>query len=360
MECVEIDPSFWAGKRVLLTGHTGFKGTWLSLWLQGLRVRLGGYALAPPTQPNMFETTDAAKRMLSVDGDVRDLDRLRRFIDEFRPEFVFHMAAQSLVRQSYEDPEITYSTNVMGTVHLLDAVRPVHEVKAVVNITSDKCYANRDWFWGYRESDIQGGHDPYSSSKGCAELVTTAFRSSFFNPKHYSEHGIAIATARSGNVLGGGDWAPDRLVPDIVRAFSQGQAVTIRNPDAVRPWQHVLEPLAGYLMLAQQLYLEGPTFGEAWNFGPDDDDVRTAGWVAQQISSRWGHGSVRYDTEYDPLYEASYLKLDCSKARARLGWRPRWNLERALDETVSWYKCYNAAEDMRTVSLRQIQTYLAS
>lgn len=359
LDRVDIEPSFWAGKRILITGHTGFKGSWLSLWLQELGCRVAGYALSPPTRPSMFEVVGIADGMVSVEGDVRDTERLRRLFQEFRPELVFHMAAQSLVRQSYCDPETTFSTNVMGTVHVLEAARAVGETKAVVNITSDKCYANHEWLWGYRETDAMGGRDPYSASKGCAELVTSAFRESFLDSKRYPGHHTVLATARSGNVVGGGDWSPDRLVPDVVRAFSRGEAASIRNPDAVRPWQHVLEPLYGYLMLAQAMYLEGPEFGEAWNFGPNDDDTRTVGWLAHRMGSRWDQ-EVVHDTGHDSLHEANHLKLDCSKAKSRLGWRPRWNIERALDETLSWYEYYRASEDMRSITLHQIQDYLSS
>lgn len=352
-----MNPSFWSGKRVLLTGHTGFKGSWLSLWLQGLGVDLAGYALSPPTKPSLFEIARVGTGMRSTIGDVRDRAGLASVIANFRPEIVIHMAAQPLVRLSYQEPVETYATNVMGTVHLLDAIRQVGGVRAIVNVTSDKCYENREWVWGYRENEPMGGFDPYSNSKGCAELATAAFRSSFFHPDRYADHGTALASARAGNVIGGGDWASDRLVPDAINAFMDGRSVDIRNPGAIRPWQHVLEPLHGYLLLAEKLWLDGPAHAEAWNFGPQDADARPVQWVVEHLAQRWGEAARWTRDQSVHPHEANYLKLDCSKARAVLGWKPLWDIGRTLDEIVSWYKAFAAEEDMAAVTRQQIGSY---
>lgn len=354
-----MTPTFWTGKRVLITGHTGFKGGWLSLWLQQLGAEIVGYALEPPTQPSLFEVAQVGQGMESVLGDVRDPAHLQAIFSRHRPEIVFHLAAQALVRDSYQFPVETYATNVMGTVHLLEAVRQTGGVRVVVNITSDKCYENREWVWGYRETEPLGGYDPYSNSKGCAELVTSAYRNSFFNPADFQRHGVALASVRAGNVIGGGDWARDRLIPDIMRAFLAGQPVIIRNPHAIRPWQHVLEPLIGYLELAEQLWQHGPDYAEGWNFGPNDDDAKPVSWIVEYLAALWG-GQSRWvlDGGNHP-HEAHYLKLDCSKAKMRLGWRPRWNLEQALTRTVDWYSAYAGHKDMRAVTLGQISGYEA-
>jgi CDP-glucose 4,6-dehydratase len=354
-----MKPAFWRDKRVLLTGHTGFKGSWLSLWLQSLGAQVTGYALAPPTKPSLFEIAEVAQGMTSVIGDIRDLSRLQAVFVEHCPEIVIHMAAQPLVRYSYQNPVETYSTNVMGTVHLLEAVRNTPGVKAVVNITTDKCYENREWLWGYRENEPMGGFDPYSNSKGCAELVSAAYRSSFFNADSYAQHGIAIATVRAGNVIGGGDWAQDRLIPDILSAFEQGRKVDIRNPHAVRPWQHVMEPLSGYLTLAEQLFEHGPSFGESWNFGPNDEDARPVGWIVEQMAALWGGGAHwQIDTGEHP-HEAHYLKLDISKARSRLDWHPALRLQDALALIIDWSKQRQAGANMRQLTIAQLQTYQA-
>ena len=347
-----MNPIFWNGKRVLLTGHTGFKGGWLSLWLQSMSAHVVGYALSPPTNPSMFEVAEVGKGMTSVIGDILDLAKLQAVFAEHQTEIVIHMAAQPLVRYSYQNPVETYATNVMGTVHLLEAVRNTPGVKAVVNITTDKCYENREWAWGYRENEPLGGHDPYSNSKGCSELVTSAYRRSFFQ-----ENGIALASARAGNVIGGGDWAADRLIPDILRAFEQNQAVIIRNPYATRPWQHVLEPLSGYLTLAELLYTDGQACAEGWNFGPHDDDARPVQWIVEHMVSSWGNGaSWQLDGGEHP-HEANYLKLDNSKAKARLGWQPRWALSAALEKTTAWHHAYLAATDMHEFTMQQIANY---
>ena len=355
-----MNPAFWSGKRVLLTGHTGFKGSWLSLWLQSLGANVVGYALAPPTNPSLFDVADVGKGMESVLGDIRDLPKLKTVFDAHHPEIVIHMAAQPLVRYSYQNPVETYSTNVMGTVNLLEAVRKSPGVKAVVNITTDKCYENREWIWGYRENEPMGGFDPYSNSKGCAELVSAAYRSSFFNANNYAQHGIATATVRAGNVIGGGDWAQDRLIPDILAAFEQGRKVDIRNPHAIRPWQHVMEPLRGYLTLAEQLFEHGPSFGEGWNFGPNDEDAKPVGWIVEQMAMLWGQDAQWQNDAGEHPHEAHYLKLDISKARSRLNWHPALRLTDALALIVDWSRLRLAGADMREHTLRQLRGYQAT
>ena len=347
-----MTPTFWRSKRVFLSGHTGFKGSWLSLWLQSLGAEVTGYALAPPTTPNLFEVAKVANTMTSRIADIRDLSKLQKAMQDARPEVVIHMAAQPLVRLSYAEPVETYATNVMGTVHLLESVRHTPSIKAVVVVTTDKCYENKEWTWGYRENEPMGGHDPYSNSKGCAELATAAYRNSFFR-----QHGIAVATARAGNVIGGGDWAADRLVPDILRAFEQNQPVIIRNPRAIRPWQHVLEPLAGYLTLAERLYSDGQAYAEGWNFGPKDDDVRPVQWIVESLVRSWGNGaSWQQDGGVHP-HEANYLKLEISKAKVRLGWQPRWSLGTALEKITTWHQSWLAHDDMKKLCLAQMQQY---
>ena len=349
--------NFWRGKRVLMTGHTGFKGSWLSLWLQSMDAQVVGYALPPPTNPSLFEVAEVGKGMTSIIGDIRDLEKLRSVFSEHKPEIVIHMAAQPLVRYSYIEPVETYSTNVMGTVNLLEAVRSTPSIKAVVNITSDKCYENREWVWGYRENEAMGGYDPYSSSKGCAELVASAYRNSYFHPDKYQQHGVAIASARAGNVIGGGDWAGDRLIPDILRAIVQGAPVHIRSPHAIRPWQHVLEPLSGYLQLAQKLYTEGTAYAEGWNFGPNEEDAKPVQWIVEQLTTAWGEGaSWKLDGGEHP-HEAHYLKLDCSKAKTRLDWQPRWRLDETLEKIVEWHSDYQQGKNMHAATLKQIDTY---
>lgn len=356
-----MTPGFWQGKRVFLTGHTGFKGGWLSLWLKHLGAQVTGYALATPTSPNLYEVANVAGSLHSITGDIRDLAALQAAISAAQPEIVIHMAAQSLVRYSYANPVETYATNVMGTVHLLEAVRNTPGIKAVVNVTSDKCYENREWIWGYRENEAMGGYDPYSNSKGCAELVTAAYRSSFLNPADYAKHGVALATVRAGNVIGGGDWAADRLIPDIVRAVAAGHEVIIRSPDAVRPWQHVLEPLSGYLLLAEKLYQQGASYAEAWNFGPHEDDAKPVKWIVDAMVQSWGEGSsYRIDQQTANLHEAHYLKLDCSKARGKLGWQPRWGLAQAIEKICDWHKAHLAGADMQAMCLKQIKDYEAA
>lgn len=357
MSANAVDHGFWRGKRVFLTGHTGFKGGWISLWLQAMGASVTGFSLSPPTDPSLFDVATVWQGMESHIGDIRDYSELEKRMKVADPEIVIHMAAQPLVRQSYIDPVETYSTNVMGTVNVLQAIRKLPNVRAVLVITTDKCYENKEWLWGYRENEPLGGYDPYSNSKGCAELVTAAFRSSFFNPEQYASHGVAVASARAGNVIGGGDWARDRLIPDILRACSEGKSVVIRRPDAIRPWQHVLEPLRGYLKLAERLYAQGTAFAEGWNFGPRDDDARPVEWVVDKLVTIWGDGATwTLDKDAHP-HEATYLKLDISKARSRLNWTPALCLQDALSLTVDWAKAYRSGNDMRTFTQRQIIAY---
>lgn len=359
MEGLGMNPDFWRGKRVFLTGHTGFKGAWLSLWLQQMGAVLTGFALAPATSPNLFELAEVGRGMQSQIGDIRDLPALVEAMAAVQPEIVIHMAAQALVRLSYDTPVETYATNVMGTVHLLEAVRRVGGVKSVVVVTTDKCYENREWSWGYRENEAMGGYDPYSNSKGCAELVSAAYRSSYFNPSAHARHGVSVATARAGNVIGGGDWSRDRLIPDILRAFAEQQVVQIRSPEAIRPWQHVLEPLRGYLTLAQRLYEHGPVYAEGWNFGPNDADARPVKWVVSALASAWGDAAEWQVAAGEHPHEAHHLKLDISKARSQLNWHPQLTLSQALDLVVEWSRAQQAGADVRTLTLKQIAAYQA-
>ncbi|HEV2700310.1 MAG TPA: CDP-glucose 4,6-dehydratase [Steroidobacteraceae bacterium] len=351
----QVRPAFWQGKRVLLTGHTGFKGSWLSLWLQALGAQLRGVALAPPTSPSLFDEAQVAVGMEHRIADIRDRSAVQLQLLEFRPDIVIHMAAQSLVRRSYEQPIETYATNVMGTVHVLEAARQAGSVRAMINVTTDKCYENVERTAGYREDEPMGGHDPYSSSKGCVELLSSAWRRSFLR-----EAGIAMATARAGNVVGGGDWASDRLVPDILRALHSGQPVMIRSPDAVRPWQHVLEPLCGYLVLAERLFEHGQAFAEAWNFGPSEADARPVQWIVEHLCKAWG-SEARWSLQpgHHP-HEAGHLRLDIAKARERLQWSPRWDLQAALMHIANWHRAWRAGEDVRTVCISQISEYNAA
>ena len=355
-----VDSGLYKGKKVFITGHTGFKGSWLCLLLHELGAEIYGYALNPPTKPSLYEVAKVDELVTSHIADVRDYDMLHSVMSVAEPEIVFHLAAQPLVRDSYKNPVDTYAINVMGTVNLLEAVRHTKSVRAVVNVTTDKCYENREWLWGYRENESMGGYDPYSNSKGCSELVTSSFRRSFFNPSDYGKtHQVALASARAGNVVGGGDWADDRLIPDFIRAINNREKVKIRSPHAIRPWQHVLEPLSGYLALGAKLYSEGVEYAEGWNFGPDDSDARPVEWIINRICRLWGeNASYEIDTNPQP-HEATYLKLDCSKAKNLLGWRPKWNIDTAIDRIVEWTKACRRGENMRTVCRKQIEEYLS-
>jgi CDP-glucose 4,6-dehydratase len=352
---MEVTSDFWRDKRVLITGHTGFKGAWMSLWLHSMGAEVQGFALVPPTSPNLFEEAKVGDLIQSSLGDIRDFASISKVIKDFKPEVIFHMAAQPLVRYSYDEPLLTFATNVMGTAHLLESIRTIDTVLAVVNVTTDKCYENREWVWGYREDEAMGGYEPYSSSKACSELVTAAYRQSFLDKAE-----IAVATARAGNVIGGGDWAKDRLVPDILRAFENKQPVSIRNPNSIRPWQHVLEPLSGYLLLAEKLCTEPKTFSQAWNFGPQDDDAKPVGWIVEAMAKKWGKGASWLFDEVHHPHEAQYLKLDISKARQTMGWSPRWRLDQAIDHTVEWHSGWLQGNDVRTLCHQQINHYLRS
>lgn len=342
---------FWKNKQVLITGHTGFKGAWLALWLHSMGAKVTGIALDPPTSPNLFDLLELQKHITDHRCDIRDFAQLQALIKQHNPEIVFHMAAQPLVRYSYDHPIETYATNVMGTVHVLEALKTCSNLRAIVNVTTDKCYENKEWPWGYREIEPMGGFDPYSSSKGCAELVTSAYRSSYYNAD------IGLASARAGNVIGGGDWAKDRLVPDLITSCIQQKPLQIRYPHAIRPWQHVLEPLSGYLCLAEHLYNEPRQYAEGWNFGPRDVDARPVGWIADEVLKYWGSALRWEHTQGEQLHEATYLKLDCSKAASRLNWTPKWSIQKAIEATVSWYKARHENADMVAFSLEQIEEY---
>ncbi len=350
MEDLALSSVFWSNKRVLITGHTGFKGAWLSIWLQRLGATVAGYALPAATEPSLFELARNADYMQSETGDVRDLEHVSRVVSGFRPDIIIHMAAQSLVRPSYTDPVETFGTNVMGTVNILEAARR-SEVRAVVNVTTDKCYENVEREEGYREDEPLGGHDPYSSSKAASEIVTSSYRRSF---------SLGVASARAGNVIGGGDWAEDRLLPDMMRTFMANKVVTIRNPASTRPWQHVLEPLRGYLRLAERLYENGSQYAEAWNFGPDDSDARPVEWLADRVCDLWGSPARWSNTnDENQPHEAGFLRLNCDKAKKRLEWQPRMNLEQALAWTVDWYKGFQRGDDVRALTDKQITIYEA-
>lgn len=347
-----VTPAFWGRKRVFLTGHTGFKGSWLSLWLQKLGAELTGFALEPNATPSIFEVADVARGMTSIIGDIRDPDCLQKALSASQAQIVLHMAAQALVGEGYRDPLGTYATNVQGTANLLEAVRNTPGIQAVIVVTSDKCYDNKEWPWPYRENEALGGHDPYSSSKACAELVTAAYRDSFL-----AQSGVAVASARAGNVFGGGDWSANRLIPDLLTSFSARQPARLRRPHSVRPWQHVLEPLAGYLILAERI-TASPTLAGAWNFGPSDGDCLTAGEIANRLASLWG-GNAGWQPENSQFpREAGMLRLDSSRAKQYLGWQPRWPLDTALAAAISWHKSWSTATDMHSFSLQQIEQFI--
>ena len=348
----DISSLFWQSKRVLLSGHTGFKGSWLSLWLQSMGAEVCGVSLAPPTEPSLFDQAKVADGMRHEIVDIRNFEEIDCVFQSFRPEIVIHLAAQPLVRLSYQEPIQTYATNIMGTVHILEASRRAKSVRGIVNVTTDKCYENREWVWGYREDEPMGGHDPYSSSKGCSELISSAYRRSFLEAE-----GIGMVTARAGNVIGGGDWAKDRLIPDIIKSLEKKDVLNIRNPTAIRPWQHVLEPLSGYLMLAKKLYLRESDVSGAWNFGPNDEDAKTVKWVAEKLSAKWGSiTNLKLQSGEQP-HEAHFLKLDISKAKQQLGWQPKWSLDAALDKVIDWQKAWRANENMHAKCISQISEY---
>jgi CDP-glucose 4,6-dehydratase len=349
LENLELSSSFWNAKRVLITGHTGFKGGWLSIWLHRLGATVAGYSLPPTTEPNFFTEAHVANCLLSEFGDIRDAEQLGIFVADFQPEIIIHMAAQALVRHSYTDPVETYSTNVMGTVNVLEAARQCQSVRAIVNVTTDKCYENLEREEGYREGEPLGGHDPYSSSKACAELITSSYRRSFNLP---------VASARAGNVIGGGDWAEDRLIPDMMRSFMAGDAAVIRNPASTRPWQHVLEPLSGYLTLAERLYNSPSKFAEAWNFGPEDNDAKPVEWLADRLVDLWGvPASWSNVAAADQAHEAGFLRLNCEKACDRLSWKPQLTINQALRWSIDWYKCFHDGADVRALTETQITKF---
>jgi len=346
-----IDQGFWQGKRVFLTGHTGFKGSWLSLWLVSLGVNVKGYALSPPTSPSLFNEAKVDSIIDSQIGDIRDQDALHESMTEFNPDILIHMAAQPLVRYSYDAPIETYEVNVIGTAKVLEVARSCPNLKSIVNITTDKCYENDERSEGYKENDPMGGHDPYSSSKGCAELVASSYRRSFLQ-----DQGIGLASVRAGNVIGGGDWADDRLIPDILRSFEKKESVVVRNPKATRPWQHVLEPLSGYLVLAQKLYKDQEEYAEGWNFGPDEKDVKPVEWILDKMTNKWPNSSWEFDQNSNP-HEASFLKLDISKTKSKLGWKPVWELNHTLCKIIEWHKAWLNKEDMQSLCLAEIEEY---
>ncbi len=354
-----VNRQFWQSKRVFMTGNTGFKGSWLSLWLLSMGADVYGYSLNPPTTPSLFKLCSLNKMIQTKIADVRDYQCLEKSMQEFQPEIVIHMAAQPLVRDSYDIPVDTYAINVMGTVHVLEAVKKVPSVRTILNITTDKCYENKEWVWGYRENEPMGGYDPYSSSKACSELVTSAYRNSYFNPEQYQTHKVSLASARAGNVIGGGDWAKDRLIADCVKSLINNQPILIRNPNAIRPWQHVLEPLAGYLMLCEKQYNEGANYAEGWNFGPDDKDAKPVEYIVNKMCTLWG-GNAKYiiDGGQHP-HEAHYLKLDCSKAKNILNWQPKWSLDIALEKIIEWNHGYIADNKaVKDICIKQINEYM--
>jgi len=350
-----IDQVFWQSRRVFITGHTGFKGSWLCLWLSQLGATVKGYALEPPTTPSLYEEARVGELIESEIGDIRDLEQLQKSLYDFKPDIVIHMAAQPLVRYSYTAPLETYAVNVLGTANVLESALSCESVRSVVSVTTDKCYENKEWHWAYREYEPMGGHDPYSSSKGCAELVTASYRRSF-----YSSKGKGLASARAGNVVGGGDWALDRLIPDILRAFEKNESVVIRSPNAVRPWQHVLEPLSGYLALAQRLFENPDDFAEGWNFGPNEEDVKPVSWILNRMVDAWPESSWTLDQATNNPHEANYLKLDVSKAKSKLNWHPTWDLKHTLENIVKWHRAWLSGDDMQAFSINEINEFMNS
>ena len=358
-QMIEMNQQFWAGKKVLITGHTGFKGSWLALWINMLGAEVAGYALEPLTPHDNFVLTDLDKKINHRIGDIRNYNALQEFFKAVNPEIVFHLAAQPLVRESYNAPKETYDINVGGTVNLLECCRNTGSVKVIVNVTTDKCYENKEWVWGYRENDRLGGYDPYSSSKACSELVTEGYRKSFFNPDAFATHGKSLASARAGNVFGGGDWQADRIVPDCIRALEKGEPIIVRSPHAIRPWQHVLEPLSGYIQLAEQMYKSPTEYAEGWNFGPRDSSFLSVGLLVDQIVKAWGTGNWQDHSNPDAPHEANILKLDITKAKSYLGWSPKWDIDKAIAETASWYRQYQRC-NMYDLCCNQIIDYMSS
>lgn len=352
-----MNRDFWNGKTVLLTGHTGFKGSWLSLWLQKLGVNLVGFSKSVPTKPSLFEIANVENGMSSIIGNVCDYEKVSGVLKEYKPKIVIHMAAQAILRESYKDPIETYSTNVIGTVNLLEAIRKESNVRVVLNVTSDKCYEPDISSKGYKETDRLGGYDPYSNSKACSELVTSSFRNSFFDKEHYKQHGVALATCRAGNVIGGGDWGVDRLIPDIMRGILNNEMINIRNPNSIRPWQHVLDPLNGYLTLAEKLWSTGSEFAEGWNFGTEGNEEKSVKWITEKITEQWDRNiEWKIDDKVNP-HEEKFLRLDCSKAELKLGWNPKINLEKALLWTTKWYKGFEEKKEMRKFTEEQVNEF---
>ncbi|MBT5399510.1 CDP-glucose 4,6-dehydratase [bacterium] len=352
-----MSENFWLNKKVLITGHTGFKGSWLTLWLKSLGAKIVGVSLDPPTIPSLYVKANVSEGIVDLRQDICDGKKIKEIFQQYQPEIVFHLAAQSLVRYSYKNPVETYKTNVMGTLNILEGIRGIDSVRSVILVTTDKCYKNKEWVWGYRENDQLGGHDPYSSSKAAMELLVSSYRDSYFSKNDYGTHKVAIATVRAGNVIGGGDWAKDRLVPDIINAFENGDQVVIRNPMSIRPWQHVLEPLSGYIRLAELLYKDGYIYSQAWNFGPIDKDVRTVKWIVEKMSKYWGSDAGwDIDSSNNP-YEANYLKLDCSRAHDILNWEIKWGLRHALQKIIDWHKAELTGTSCKEICLMQIDEY---
>ena len=352
-----INSNFWKNKKVLLTGHTGFKGSWLSIWLKKLGVELIGFSKDIPTEPSLFELAKVSENMISVMGDIRNLSVIQKVIQEHQPDIIIHMAAQPLVRKSYENPLETFSTNIMGTVNLLESIKITEKTRVIINVTSDKCYKNNGTNEKFSEDSPMGGYDPYSSSKACSELVTASYRDSFFNPKEYAKHGVSLATCRAGNVIGGGDWSKDRLIPDIMRGILNNEIIKIRNPNAIRPWQHVLDPLNGYLILAEKMWSAGNEFSEAWNFGPTEDGEKSVKWITEKITEQWS-SNIKWDIDNDiNPHEENSLRLNCMKANSRLSWRSKLKLEQGLDWVLEWYKQYKENNDMKKITEQQIEEF---
>ncbi|MDN4620960.1 CDP-glucose 4,6-dehydratase [Paenibacillus sp. PsM32] len=357
-----MDTDFWKNKKVFITGNTGFKGSWLTLWLLKMGSQVSGYSLAPPTTPSLYDISNLDKEIFTSINNIQSFPHLSQALEESNPDIIIHMAAQPLVRESYTNPLETYSTNFIGTLNLLESIRILNQKKSkkrvVINVTTDKCYDNKEWHWSYRENDTLGGYDPYSNSKACSELLTSSYRTSFFNVDSFEKHGVLLASARAGNVIGGGDWAKDRLIPDCIKNLLNNESILIRNPSSIRPWQHVLEPLNGYLLLAQTMYEKGTNFAEAWNFGPNDEDAQPVEWIVKKVCNLWGqNASYKIINSDNPVHEAHYLKLDCSKAKNELKWYPRWNIETALEKVVDWNKEYLDNRDIQNYCLKQIESY---